>query len=138
MPSFQVAKKDNKDRLSQSSEDYLETILMLYRKNDVVRSIDISHCMGVSKPSVTNAVQLLKKGGYITVNDCSGLSLTAMGKEIAEKILERHLFFTDMLITMGVTQDTARHDACCIEHAISDESFQKIKQYIAHSCLKQL
>ncbi len=109
---------------------YLETILMLSRKLAHVRAIDICEEMGYSKPSVSRAVGLLKSGGFITVNSSGHISLTDEGKAIAQKILERHTVLTDMLIALGVDREIAVRDACKMEHAISDESFEAIKRHI--------
>lgn len=116
-------------RLQESGEMYLEAILVLSRKSGFVRSIDVSEYLGYSKPSVSRAVGLLKNGGYLIVEEDGGLTLTDSGREIGEKIYERHTLLTDLLIRMGVSPETAAADACKLEHAISDESFQAIKQY---------
>ena len=114
-------------KLYESGEDYLEAVLMLQKKNGIVRSVDLARHMGFSKPSISHAVGVLKNGGFLTVDDDGFLHLTAIGREIAEKIYERHRFFTEQLVAAGVDQETAEQDACRIEHAISDESFQKLK-----------
>lgn len=116
-------------RLQESGEMYLEAIHVLSRKLPMVRSIDVSEYLGYSKPSVSRAVGLLKSGGYITVDHDGGLNLTESGREIAEKIYERHTLLTKLLIHMGVSEEIAAADACKLEHAISDESFQAIKYY---------
>lgn len=110
-----------------SGEDYLEAILVLQKKKGRVRSVDLALHMGFSKPSISHAVGLLKKEGLLTVDTDGCLHLTNMGKDVAEKIYERHLFFTEQLVAVGVDQKTAEQDACRIEHAISEESFQKLK-----------
>ena len=115
--------------LQESGEMYLETILVLSRKGGVVRSIDVSEEMGYSKPSVSRAVGLLKNGGYLTVDKDGGLSLTEIGREVAEKIYERHTLLTDFLVRIGVSRETASEDACRIEHHISDETFAAIKDF---------
>ena len=115
--------------LLESGEMYLETILILSRKGERVRSVDISEYMGYSKPSVSRAVGLLKNGGYITVENDGGLILTDAGRELAEKIYERHTLLTKLLIRVGVSEEVAAADACRLEHAISDESFLAIKEY---------
>ena len=109
---------------------YLEAILQLSKQKDIVRSLDVAEYMGFSKPSVSRAVGLLKSGGYITVEKDGHLNLTEAGKETAEKILERHTLLTSVLIKLGVSEKTAASDACKIEHAISDESFEAIKNHI--------
>lgn len=116
-------------RLQESGEMYLEAIFVLSGKQMMVRSVDVSEYLGYSKPSVSRAVGLLKNGGYLTVDRDGGLHLTESGREIARKIYERHTLLTRLLIHMGVSQETAAADACKLEHAISDESFQAIKNY---------
>ena len=116
-------------RLQESGEMYLEAIFVLSRKQGRVRSIDVSEYLGYSKPSVSRAVGLLKNGEYLTVDPDGSLNLTDSGREIAEKIYERHTFLTEMLIRLGVSRETAAEDACRLEHAISDESFGEIKEY---------
>ena len=115
-------------KLYESGEDYLEAVLMLQKKNGMVRSVDLARHMGFSKPSISHAVGVLKNGGFLTVDDDGFLHLTVIGREIAEKIYERHLFFTEQLVFMGVDRNIAEQDACRIEHVISDESFQKLKE----------
>lgn len=115
--------------LQESGEMYLETILILSRKGGAVRSVDVGQYMGYSKPSVSRAVGLLKEGGYV-VSDADGfLSLTDAGREIAEKIYERHTLLTQFLIRLGVDEQTAAEDACKMEHDISDKSFEAIKHH---------
>ena len=116
--------------LQESGEMYLETILVLSRQKGSVRSIDISEYMGYSKPSVSRAVGLLKSGNYITVEDDGHITLTPAGKEVAEKIMARHTLLTDMLVSLGVSRDTAANDACKMEHVISDETFEAIKHHM--------
>lgn len=116
-------------RLQESGEMYLEAIHVLSKNQTMVRSIDVSEYLGYSKPSVSRAVGLLKSGGYLTVDRDGGLNLTESGREIAEKIYERHTLLTKLLIHMGVSEEIAAADACKLEHAISDESFQAIKNY---------
>ena len=96
----------------------------------MVRSIDLARHMGFSKPSISHAVGVLKNGGFLTVDDDGFLHLTVIGREIAEKIYERHLFFMEQFIAAGVDQETAEQDACRIEHAISDTSFRKLKEKV--------
>lgn len=116
--------------LQESGEMYLETILILSNSQPSVRSIDICEYMGYSKPSVSRAVGLLKKGGYITVDGGGFITLTESGKYIAGKIYERHTVLTGFLMSLGVPEDTAAEDACKIEHDISDTSFDAIKKAI--------
>ncbi len=117
-------------RLQESGEMYLEAILVLSRKHTLVRSVDVSEYLGYSKPSVSRAVGLLKNGEYLIVDGDGGLVLTDAGREIAEKIYERHTLLSDLLVKIGVSEATAAADACKLEHAISDESFNAIKQYV--------
>ena len=116
--------------IQESGEMYLETIHVLSKTNAHVRSIDISEHMGYSKPSVSRAVGILKKGEYIQMEKDGSLTLTGSGREIAEKIFERHTVVSPLLIRLGVSEQTAAEDACKMEHAISDESFNAIKNYI--------
>lgn len=116
--------------LQESGEMYIETIYILSKKNSNIRSIDICEHMGFSKPSVSRAIGLLKNGGYIVV-DCKGyISLTDEGKKIAEKMFERHTMLTDFLVSLGVDETTASEDACKIEHHISEDSFNAIKNHV--------
>lgn len=117
-------------RMQESAEMYLEAIHVLHAARGHVRSIDVSEYLGYSKPSVSRAVGLLKEGGYLTVDEDGGLILTEAGREIGEKIYERHTLLSALLIRLGVSEETATADACKIEHAISDESFQAIKNYV--------
>ncbi len=116
--------------LQESGEMYLETILVLSKSGKNVRSIDIVEHMGYSKPSVSRAVGLLKSGEYITVDPDGFITLTEIGREVAEKIYERHMIITKFLIDLGVDSKVASDDACRIEHHISDESFYAIKRHI--------
>ena len=115
--------------IQESGEMYLESILILSRRGPV-RSIDVSEYMGYSKPSVSRAVSLLKSGGYLTVEESGFLHLTDVGKELAEKIYERHTLLTEALMSLGVGKESAAEDACRIEHVISDESFRAIKNHM--------
>ena len=115
----------------ESGEMYLEAILVLSKKNGFVRSIDVSEYLGYSKPSVSRAMGILRSGDYIAVDKDGSISLTDSGREIAEKIYERHTLLTKLLVHLGVTEETAAADACKLEHAISDESFLAIKRFAA-------
>ena len=115
----------------ESGEMYLEAILVLSKKNGFVRSIDVSEYLGYSKPSVSRAMGILRQGEYIVVEKDGGITLTDAGREIAEKIYERHTLLTSLLVKLGVSEETAAADACKMEHAISDESFEAIKRYPA-------
>ena len=114
--------------LHESAEMYLETIYVLSQKG-TVRSIDVAEEMGYSKPSVSRAVGLLKKGGYLTVDGTGGLVLTEMGVEKAKSVFERHTVLTDFLIGLGISDETASDDACKIEHVISAETLDAIKKF---------
>ena len=120
--------KEVQMKLHASGEDYLETILVLQKKLGMVRSVDVARHMEVSKPSVCNAVATLRDGGFLTMDEDHFLHLTDVGREVAEKIYERHCFFTEQLIAAGVDPRTAEADACRIEHIISDESFDRLKE----------
>ncbi|MGN0558296.1 MAG: metal-dependent transcriptional regulator [Acutalibacteraceae bacterium] len=113
----------------KSAEDYLETILILQNKTGAVRSIDIVRELDFSKPSVSRAVKLLREGGYLSVDENGYITLTDLGREIAEQTYERHLVITEILTSIGVSKETAESDACSIEHVISRETFDKIKEY---------
>jgi len=123
--------------LQESGEMYLETILILSQKNPFVRSVDISEHMGYSKPSISRAVNLLKTGGYILIDEDGHITLTVSGREVAEKILSRHTLLTEMLTRLGVSRETAAADACKMEHVISDETFEAIKKHLAQNTLHQ-
>ena len=116
--------------IQESGEMYLESILILSRRGPV-RSIDVSEYMGYSKPSVSRAVGLLKSGGYLTMEENGFLHLTEAGRELAEKIYERHITLTEALMSLGVPRETAAEDACRIEHVIGDESFRAIREHMA-------
>lgn len=113
----------------ESGEMYLEAILVLAKRTGYVRSIDVSEYLGYSKPSVSRAMGILREGGYILVEKDGAITLTDSGKKLAETIYERHTVLSELLIRLGVDEKTATDDACRIEHVISDESFQAIKQY---------
>ena len=117
-------------KLYESGEDYLEAVLMLQKKNGMVRSVDLARHMEVSKPSVSRAGAILQEGGFLTVDSDYFLHLTEAGREVTEKIYERHQFFTEQLVAAGVDQETAEQEACRMEHAISDTSFQKLKEKV--------
>ena len=115
--------------IQESGEMYLETILYLTKEKGSVRAIDVAEHMGYSKPSVSRAMGLLKNGGYITVDEEGMLVLTSFGKEVAEKIYERHTILTEFFVGLGVDRKTASDDACKIEHHLSDQTFMAIKQH---------
>lgn len=116
--------------LQESGEMYLETIYVLSEKKGAVRSLDIAEYMDFSKPSVSRAVKLLREGEYITVDKSGYITLTEQGKSVAVKIFERHTFLRDLLVNIGVDEQTASADACKLEHSISDVSFEALKNYI--------
>ncbi len=116
--------------LQESGEMYLEAILRLSQEKPAVRSIDVSDFMNFSKPSVSRAVKILRENGYITVGTDGSILLTDSGRDIAEKIYERHRVLAKVLMDLGVSEETATEDACKIEHDISDESFEAIKRSI--------
>ena len=118
-------------KLRASGEDYLEAILILQKKRGLVRSVDVARHMEVTKPSVCHAVATLRDGGFLTMDEDRFLHLTDVGREVAEKIFERHCFFTEQLIAAGVDPKTSEADACRIEHIISDESFSRLKEAAA-------
>ena len=109
---------------------YLETIFILSKQRSYVRAIDVGEYMGYSKPSVSRAVGLLKEGGYVVANEDGFLSLTDAGREVAEKIYERHTLLTELLTRLGVDEKIAAEDACKMEHIISDETFEAIKRHV--------
>jgi len=116
--------------IQESGEMYLESIYVLSQKSSVVRSIDVGEYMGYSKPSVSRAMGLLKKGEYIEIDRDGHITLTEKGLTVAQKIYERHTVLTELLIRLGVDREIASEDACKIEHAISDESFRAIQAHL--------
>ena len=119
--------------LHESAEMYLETIYLLSRRSTNVRSIDIAEHMSYSKPSVSRALGLLKQGGYVVVDSDGFILLTQTGLAVAQKIFERHTVISQLLIGLGVSENTATEDACKIEHVISDETFHAVKKYLDRS-----
>ena len=117
--------------LHESAEMYLETIYQLLQERGSVRSIDVAESMGYSKPSVSRAVSLLKQGGYLLMEKDGSLTLTDTGLALAEKIYERHEILTNLLVRLGVCPGTAAEDACKMEHVISDETFEAIKNHMS-------
>lgn len=118
-------------QIHASSENYLETILILRQERGAVRSIDIAHHLDFSKPSISRAMGLLRENGYITMDKDGLIELTPLGEEIAVRMYERHQLLTRWLTHLGVPPDTAAEDACRIEHDISRETFACLKRYIA-------
>lgn len=119
--------------LHESAEMYLETIYELSLTHPTVRSIDVAESMGYSKPSVSRAVGLLKQGGYLLMDKDGFLTLTESGATVAKKIFERHTVLSQMLTMLGVSKETATEDACKIEHVISDETFEAIKNHLKNN-----
>lgn len=115
-------------KIQQSAEDYLESILVIKKRNGMVRSIDIAADLGVTKPSVSVAMKNLRLGGYIEVDKDGYITLCDSGLEIAERIYERHTFLTQWLTSIGVDPTIAAEDACRIEHVISAETFEAMKK----------
>ena len=115
----------------ESGEMYLEAILVLSQSRGFVRSVDVGEYLGYSKPSVSRAMGILRAGDYVQVDPDGGLILTDTGRAIAEKIFERHTLLSQLLMALGVPEGTAIADACKMEHAISDESFQALKRHMA-------
>ena len=114
--------------IHESAEDYLEAILILRERLGAVRSIDVVHQLELTKPSVSVAMKRFRENGYIALDDSGHLILTGSGLAIALNIYEKHLVLTQFLISIGVDEEIAKKDACRMEHVISDESFEKIKQ----------
>ena len=117
-------------RIHESAENYLETILVLKKRNGFVRSIDIAHELSFTKPSVSVAMKSFRNEGYITVDESGGISLTEKGEAIATRVYERHLIITKALLVLGVDEETAAHDSCKIEHVLSDVTFEKLKEFV--------
>lgn len=120
-------------KTNESAEMYLETIKVLSETQPHVRSIDIVHSTGYTKPSVSRAVGLLKKNGDVEVDASGYITLTEQGESLASKILERHRILTDFLLQLGVSAETADADACKMEHILSDETFDKMKEHLTRS-----
>lgn len=121
-------------KLHTSGEDYLKAIYILQKEKDIVRSVDVAERIGVSKPSVSHAVRYLREGGFLVMDGNYTLHLTDLGREIAEKLYERHQYFTERLTDAGVDTETAEVEACRMEHTISDSSFQKLKGQEQKTC----
>ena len=113
----------------ESQEDYLERILQISQKKESVHAIDIAREMNFSKPSVSIAMNKLKEQGYIEINDKGEISLTSSGLAIAEKTLEKHIILTKMLMYLGVDEETAKEDACRMEHDISDKTWEMVRKH---------
>lgn len=117
-------------KIKESAENYLETIFLLKNKNGHVRSIDVANHLGFSKPSVSVAMKAFREDGYVTVDSDGFIELTQKGLSIAEEMFERHNIIARALMEIGVSEETAFEDSCKIEHDISSESFEKIKNYL--------
>lgn len=118
--------------LRKSAEDYLEAILILKKSSGTVHSIDVANHLGFSKPSVSRAVSNLRQDGYLTMESDGELLFTDKGLAAAEQVYERHTVLTKLLVSLGISEQTAANDACLIEHVISDETFDKIKDFYIH------
>ncbi|MBR3294518.1 MAG: metal-dependent transcriptional regulator [Oscillospiraceae bacterium] len=115
--------------IHKSAEDYLEAMLMLKEERGYIRSIDVADKLGVTKPSVSYATKRLRESGYISMDPAGMIVLLEPGLEIAERMYERHKLLTELLVGLGVSQETAREDACKIEHDLSVESFEAIRKH---------
>jgi len=119
-------------KIHESGENYLETILILREKLVNVRSVDIANELNYTKPSVSVAMKLLKENGLISIDENGFITLTKEGYRIADRVYNRHTLLTKALVRIGVSEETAKEDACRIEHDISDETFDKLKEF----CIK--
>ena len=117
-------------KIHESAENYLETILVLQQRKGSVRSIDIANELEFSKPSVSVAMKNLRQGGYIEMDAAGLIRLLPPGQQIAQAVLEKHRMMTEFLVSLGVSPEVAAEDACRIEHVLSDESFEAIKQHV--------
>ena len=115
--------------IHKSAEDYLEAMLMLKEKRGYIRSIDVAEMLGVTKPSVSYATKRLRENGYISLDSAGMIQLMEPGLEIAERVYERHRLLTELFIGLGVSPETAREDACKIEHDLSAETFDAIRRH---------
>jgi len=125
-------------KIYESGENYLEAILIIKQRQEQVRSIDLAKEMNFTKASVSRAVNKLKEDGFLTVDDFGYLELTTKGLDLAALIYERHRFFTDFLIYLGVDENIAAQDACKIEHVLSSESYQAMKNYLTNAKNKDI
>ena len=117
-------------KIKESAENYLETIMVLKQQQGYVRSIDVANHLGFAKPSVSVAMKSLREEGCVTTDENGYLSLTEKGQDIASRIYERHNIIANVLIRLGVSEQTAYEESCKIEHDISDESFERIKEFL--------
>lgn len=116
-------------KIQEAAENYLECILIIGKEKGQVRSVDVAHRLEVTKPTVSVTMKQFRENGYVEMDEEGFLTLTPKGMEIAERIYERHVVLTDMLIALGVEEETAREDACRIEHDLSDVTFERIKEH---------
>ena len=116
-------------KMQESAQDYLESILILSQKKEHVRATDICNYFGYARATVSVFLKQLKENGYVTVSEHNHIYLTDAGREVAEQMYERHQFFTEFLVKIGVSEETAKKDACRIEHYVSQETFDAIKAY---------
>lgn len=116
--------------IHRSGEDYLETMLMMQEEHGYIRSIDVAAHLGVSKPSVSYATKRLREAGYISMDDDSLITLEPAGMEIAQRIYNRHKVLTDFFVRLGVEPETAREDACKVEHDISEDTFAALSRHV--------
>lgn len=116
-------------KLQESGENYLETILILEKRNGIARSVDVATELGFSKPSVSRAVSILKEGGYVTIGNIGQLLLTDKGRQVAPNIYDRHCFIKECLMFLGVSPETAEADACRLEHVLSEETLTCMKAH---------
>ena len=116
--------------LHRAGEDYLKAILILQKQNHAVRSLDVAEMLRVTKPSVSRAMKLLREGGFLTMDADKRISLTEAGREAAEQVFEKHRILTDCLVTMGLDPGIAEKDACRMEHLISAETLEQMKNYV--------
>ena len=117
-------------KIRKSAEDYLEAMLVMQERHGYIRSIDIAAELNVTKPSVSYATKRLRENGYITMDKEGLITLTDKGMEIAESMYERHRLLTQFFVRLGIQEDVAREDACKIEHDLSEETFQAIKNHV--------
>ena len=117
-------------KIKESAENYLETVLMLKNRNGHVRSIDVANELGVTKPSVSVAMKNFREEGYVVIDADGGILLTEKGLEIAKRVFERHGVVAQALMLIGVDEKTAHEDSCKIEHDISEQTFEKLKEFI--------
>ena len=127
-PSCRRRGRSKAMNIHESAEDYLETILVLSKRMPRVRSVDIANEMNFSRPSVSVAMKHFRENGLITVDSDGNISLTDAGLEIAQSTYDRHMLLTELLVSIGVSEETAKEDACKIEHHISEETFEKLSQ----------